>query len=310
LTSLLDKKLVFISGKGGVGKTTIGAGLARMAAARGKRVLICEIDTDAYMGRLFGDATIGFAPTVVAPGIWACTLKGDDCMSAFVNRFVPGRVADLILRNKVAQIFFESAPSVMEAVIFDQISTHCANRTPGWDLILVDLPASGHAVTFLNVPRSMVEMVRVGELAAHMERVARLAADPNQSELILVSLPEEMSVNETLELLEKARARVATPVVRVVVNGVRHPDVTRADVAEIEAMAASADGEQRDVLDRLAYGARIGAFWREQDAEAVRRHKAAPRLQVAEIPFFFNKKNDTELVRTVANHLQATLGTP
>lgn len=281
-----------------------------MAAARGKRVLICEIDTDAYMGRLFGDATIGFAPTVVAPGIWACTLKGDDCMNAFVHRFVPSRVADLILRNKVAQIFFESAPSVMEAVIFDQISTHCANRTPGWDLILVDLPASGHAVTFLNVPRSMVEMVRVGELAAHMERVARLAADPNQSELILVSLPEEMSVNETLELLEKARAKVATPVVRVVVNGVRHPDVTREDVAEIEAMAASAAGEQRDVLDRLAYGARIGAFWREQDAEAVRRLQAAPRLQVAEIPFFFNKKNDTELVRTVASHLQATLGAP
>jgi anion-transporting ArsA/GET3 family ATPase len=310
LTPLLDKKLVFISGKGGVGKTTICAGLARMASARGKRVLICEIDTDAYMGRLFGDATIGFSPTVVAPGIWACTLKGDECMNAFVHRFVPARVADLILRNKVAQVFFDSAPSVMEAVIFDQISTHCANRTPGWDLVLVDLPASGHAVTFLNVPKSMVEMVKVGELAAHMERVARLAADPSKSELILVSLPEEMSVNETLELLEKARARVATPVVRVVVNGVRHPDVSRQDVAEIEALAAAAHGEEREVMDRLAYGARIGAFWREQDDESVRRLKAAPRLQVTEIPFFFDKKNDTELVRTVAGHLQATMGTP
>jgi len=310
LTPLLDKKLVFISGKGGVGKTTICAGLARMAAARGKRVLICEIDTDAYMGRLFGDASIGFAPSVVAPGIWACTLKGDDCMSAFVHRFVPGRVADLILRNKVAQVFFDSAPSVMEAVIFDQISTHCANRTPGWDMILIDLPASGHAVTFLNVPKSMVDMVRVGELAAHMERVARLAADPTKSELILVSLPEEMAVNETLELLEKARARVATPVNRVVVNGVRHPEVSRQDVADLEALAGAAEGERRDVLERLAYGARIGAFWREQDAEAVRRLKAAPRLTVTEIPFCFAKKNDTELVRTIAGHLQATMGTP
>ena len=97
---------------------------------------------------------------------------------------------------------------------------------------------------------------------------------------------------------------------RVVVNGVRHPEVTRQDVAELEALAEASQGEPREVLERLAYGARIGAFWREQDAEAVRRLKAAPRLTVTEIPFFFAKKNDTELVRTIAGHLQATMGTP
>jgi arsenite-transporting ATPase len=309
LSHLLDKQLVFLTGKGGVGKTTVCAALARLAVQRGKRVLLCEIDTEAYMGRLFGDAKIGFDPSLVAPGIWACTLQGSQCMDAFIRRFVPGRVADVILKNKVANIFFESAPSVMEAVIFDQIGTLMEKSKPAFDLVIVDLPASGHAVTLLNVPRSMVEMVRVGELAAHMERLAKIVADPERSELVLVSLPEEMSVNETLELLQKARARVQTPVRRIVLNGIRNASMEPDDAEQLERWAATlTNPDDAEAVQRLAYGARIGAFWAAQDAEAQLRLRAEKSVQVAAIPYIFDRQDDVDLVRRVAGHLGASLG--
>ncbi len=96
--SLLDKRLVFVTGKGGVGKTTACASIARLAAARGKRVLVCEIDAESSIGRLFGDKKVGYEPARMDQGIWACNLTGRECMETFVRGFVPSRrVAVLIM---------------------------------------------------------------------------------------------------------------------------------------------------------------------------------------------------------------------
>lgn len=302
MRSILSKRLVFVTGKGGVGKTTLATALVRQAAASGKRTLLIEVDTDAYAGPLFGGVKVGFTPVQVGPGMWACALERQPCMSAFVHRFVPSRrVADLVMSNKLANIFFEAAPSVMEAVIADQIGQLVLHTTPGWDFVVVDLPASGHAVTFLDVPRSMVQMVRVGELARHMSELAALFGDATRSELVLVSLPEEMSVNETLELYEKTRARIQTPVRHVFLNGLRHARSTQEDAMQLDAYAATLDDPSAAaVVARLAYGARIGDFWRQQDADAVQRLRQEASLTTIEIPFVFDKVDDADLSRRMA----------
>lgn len=305
MANLLDKRLLFLTGKGGVGKTTTSAAIARLAAERGKRVLVCEIDTEPYMGRLFGEHAIGFEPTRVAQNIYAASLIGMECMRKFVARFVPGRrVADLIMKNRVARIFFEAAPSVMEAVIFDEIAALATAHKPAFDLVIVDLPASGHAVTFLNVPKSMVEMVRVGELAKRMRTLAELIADPTKTELLLVSLPEEMSVNETLELWQKAKDTVDAPLRSVIVNGARHPGLQRLDYDELIALQGRApDASQAQAVSRLAYGVGLGLFWDKMDAENIQRLRDSIDGNVVEVPYVFHKKSEPDLVQKVASTL-------
>lgn len=308
LASLLDKRLLFVTGKGGVGKTTLAAAIARLAAERGRKVLLVEVDTQPSMGRLFGDRPVGFAPTPMEHGIWACNLTGMESMDAFVRRFVPSRrVADLILANRVARIFFESAPSVLEAVILDQLGTLLAQQNPRFDLVVVDLPASGHAVTLLNVPRAMNAMVRVGELAQQMKRLADLIAHPDQTELILVSLPEEMSINETMELWHRARRDVATPVHRIIVNGERRPEILPSDVADLESIRPWADAAP-DSFDRIVHGVSIGAWWRQRDRENVERLAAELPATIHRLPFIYSKVEERDLVERVAGSLHTELG--
>jgi arsenite-transporting ATPase len=305
--SLLDRRLVFVTGKGGVGKTTVSAALGRIAAERGRRVLLVEVDTQPSIGRLFGDRPIGFAPSQMDRNLWACNLTGRESMSAFVRRFVPSRrVADLILANRVANIFFESAPSVLEAVILDQLGTLLASTNPRYDFVVVDLPASGHAVTLLNVPRAMSEMVRVGDLAQQMRSLAELIADPDLAELVLVSLPEEMSVNETIELWNKAADRVHTRVRSIVLNGERDPDLGAGDLADLERVRPWAT-DAPDAFERVLYGAGIGAWWKERDRENIERLAASVSARILRLPFVYQKVGDRDLVEQVANSLNAQL---
>jgi anion-transporting ArsA/GET3 family ATPase len=307
LGSLLDKRLLFVTGKGGVGKTTVAASLGRIAAERGRRVLLVEVDTQPSIGRLFGDRPIAFEPSQMDRNLWACNLTGSESMRAFVHRFVSSRrVADLILGNRVANIFFESAPSVLEAVILDQLGTLLESANPRYDLVVVDLPASGHAVTLLNVPRAMSSRVRVGELAQRMRSLADLISDPKLAELVLVSLPEEMSVNETIELWNRAAERVETRVRSIVLNGERDPDLHPTDLDDLQTLRAWA-GDDTEAFDRVAYGASIGAWWKQRDRENIERLGASVSAHLFRLPFIYQKVGERDLVEKVANSLNAQL---
>ena len=302
--TLLEKQLIFVTGKGGVGKTASAAALGRLLAENGRRTLICELDTDAAVGRIFGKQ-IGFEPTRVGPNLSACNLTGDESMRAFVQRFVPSRrIAGLILKNKVANIFFRAAPSVMEAVMLDRLAALATECDPPYDTIVIDLPASGHAVTFLNVPKSMAKMVSVGELAEHLRKIARLIANPRKSEVLIVSLPDEMAVNESLELWKKLQGSVDTPTRTVVVNGVRAPSLREEDVERVRALRDShPDSDFGPLLEGLA----LGAYWRREDVTNVERLREAIDGDVITVPFVFERADDKELVELIADSLRARL---
>lgn len=305
VTALLEKKLLFVTGKGGVGKTTLSAALGRLAAERGRRVLLVEVDEAASMGVLFDDQRVGFEPTEVAPNLWACALDAERSMEAFIRRFVSSRrIGDLILGNRVAQIFFRAAPSVLEAVVLDQLATLAASSDPGFDTIVVDLPASGHAVKFLRVPRSMARMVAVGELARHLEKLAQLLEDERHCEMVVVALPEEMPVNETIELVGIIRRELLIPVRHVVCNAVRAPELDEADVERVDALAASAGG----TMDRLRSALALGRFWRVEDAHHLERLREGVSATLLQTPFIFRPTSDTSLVQRVADALRAQLG--
>lgn len=301
LKSLLQRRLLFVTGKGGVGKTTLVAALGMMAAKQGKRVLLCELDTDPSLRRIFGVPSIGFETARLADNLYGCNLVAADCMRAFVSRVVPSRrIADAIVSNRIVGIFFESAPSVMEAVILDQITERVTQERPGYDLVIIDLPASGHAIKLLRVARSMAEMVSIGELAKRLREVDALFTDPARAGLVLVTLPEEMPANETIELASSLQTAVKTPIVGVVCNGLRHLGV---EAADNEAAKAAVAGETGEGAAELLEALELARFWTVQEQEQFARLRSELSVPFFDTPFVFSKTNDRDLVEQLVARL-------
>ena len=309
MASLLDKQLIFVTGKGGVGKSTTTAALALMAARLGKRVLICELDAETSMERMFGVQDVGFEPTEVSTRVWAANIRRAEALGAFITRAVPGgRIARAILQNRVASVLFDAAPSVMETVILDQVALHATASPKRFDLVVVDMPASGHALHWMNVPRNMADLISVGDLSKRIRRLAEIIEDPKRSEIVLVTLPEEMPVNETLELYERMSTTIGTPVEAIVVNGIRpalEQEEERQTVAELRDLAGS--DEDQAAIDRILDGLDLLSFWSREDHTHAGRLAEETEATLVEVPFIFRKGTDVDLVRSISRSLEAEL---
>ena len=225
LNVLDDKPFIFVTGKGGVGKSTMCASIGLSLAMGGKHVLIVEIDTYSAMAGLFG-LTLPPSQRVSTahPGLDVVNLHARDALIEAIKQFVPSdRVARGIIGNRIAQVFFSAAPSVNEFSLLSQITRYHTQKDTTYDHIVVDMPASGHAVTFLKVPETLRGMVRVGGLAKSSEALSAQISDPSQTALVAVCLPEEMPVNETIDMAHALRHGLGRPMTLAILNMVHPP---------------------------------------------------------------------------------------
>ncbi len=190
-----------VTGKGGTGKTTYAAALAILGAAKGKRTLLCEIDNQ----RPSLTAIFGVVPEYVGrevrPGLAIANLHFAEAIGTFVEQMVPvRRVVKLVLENAVVQKFMDFAPGARELVTLAALVA----RIEQYDLVVVDMPASGHAFSLLDILRSALGLFRSGPVRklAHDLRTSLL---DDRTRMVFVALPEEMVVNETLETVERMR---------------------------------------------------------------------------------------------------------
>lgn len=224
-TSLLDRRLLLFTGKGGVGKTTLVAAIALEAARRGSRPLIVELGHRASLEGVFDAQSIGYEPAEVAPGVHAMNLDFESALAEYFEQHIPvKRVARTINRNKTLQKFFHAAPSVSEVATLNKISTLEAERGPGggyrWDPILVDLDATGHAVMLLNLPKVMDGLIGDGPMRRLVDGFSSLLTDPRRTVLSLVTLPLELPAQETIELHQRLVGHHQVPLGVLFVNQV------------------------------------------------------------------------------------------
>lgn len=193
-----NKRVYFVTGKGGTGKTAVCIGLARALARRGKRVLILEIDAPrpnlpSYFG---GEST--YAPRVLAPRIEGCNIDFFSALESYVRSVVPmKRVVGMVLRNRVVKIFLTATPGARELVLLSRIWEHSFD--PRWDHILVDLPASGHAIALFRCPLLANRAFERGPLRRRASEIVDRFSDPEVASLLFAALPGDMPINETLD---------------------------------------------------------------------------------------------------------------
>jgi anion-transporting ArsA/GET3 family ATPase len=236
----LDHHLIVVTGKGGTGKTTVSAAIGVAAARRGLRVMVVEMGRETLIPDLVapGFGPVGYAGAEVSGGLHVMRVDPFEALTEYlgIQLGLPSLVERVLAFEGFRQLM-TAAPGWRELITLGKVWHLEQMEEQGkraYDLLVVDAPATGHGVTFLDVPRVVVSAVRAGPLREHTKRVEALIEDPKRTLLLPVALGEELPTRETVELVEQARARLAIHVDRVVVNAM-HPAPYDASLAPLAA---------------------------------------------------------------------------
>jgi anion-transporting ArsA/GET3 family ATPase len=313
---LLDRRLLFVTGKGGVGKTSIAAALASLAASQGRRTLLCEVDTKGDIAGAFETAPTEFREREVAPGLWAMTMDTEASLKEYLGLQL--KLPLLARLGPLARTFdfvANAAPGVKEILTVGKLCYEV--REQHYDLVVVDAAASGHIAGQLSAPWTINDLVHVGLVRDQTRWMTDILADPAQTGVVVVTTAEELPVTETLELLDLLGATVPVSVAAVVVNRVLPELFTRDEEqlfsalrkpAAVETLAAVTEAPPADVARVLEAAALAVALRRERAGNlAELQERLRPGLGVVLVPELFARSHGKRAVMQVAEALAEEL---
>jgi anion-transporting ArsA/GET3 family ATPase len=282
--TLLDRRLVIVTGKGGVGKSTVSAALALIGARQGKRVLVCEVNAQERVAPLLGAPPAGGAIREALPGVFTVNVRPHDAMREYGLMVLKFRtIYDAVFENRLVRYFVRVVPSLAELVMLGKILHEAKAEErgrPRWDLVIVDAPATGHAVQLLRVPAALVDTVPAGPLLHDAEWMEAILVDPARTSLAIVTLPEEMPVNEAIELDAQVRSVLGIHRGALFVNAMPEARFSPDETARLASLVAAPPP-----LGPAAQAARLQAMRAEQAARYLERARAALDLPATVIPF-------------------------
>jgi len=294
-------RLVIVAGKGGVGKTTVTAVLARAAARLGQRVLVVDVEGRSGIAHLLGGAVddeLGYAERVLASGlgpggtgeIHGRTISAGHALLDYLDAHSMGRLSKRLSKTGVFDVVSTAAPGIEDILVLGKVKQ--LERSQAYDLVVLDGPAAGHAIPFLQAASGLLDAVHVGPIQTQATDVAELLADPSRCQVMLVTLAEETPVNELVETSYALEDRVGVALTPVVVNAV-YPDRELAGVP-----AGGPVGE-------------AAAFRRErcalQHQQLARLADELPLGQLV-LPFLFTAALGPAEIDALADHLVDAIG--
>ncbi len=311
-----------MAGKGGVGKTTVSATLARAAALTGLSTLIVEVEGKSGLPGMFGQGELGYDEVVLSPGggpdgaadVRARTLTADAALLEYLRDHGLSRISKRLVSTGALDVVATAAPGIKDILLLGKVKQ--LEREGVADLIVLDAPAAGHAITFLQSARSLIETVNVGPINAQARDVLELLEDHERCQVVLVTIPEETPVNEAVETAFSLEDRVGIGLGPIVVNGVYAAlEGLTAVPAEVEAAAAAAGVSLRaGEAAALAAAAGFRLDRSALQAEQVGRLESQLPLPQLRLPFRFTTDigpADLDvLARAMLSEIEAMAGLP
>ncbi|UDY37255.1 ArsA family ATPase [Dermatobacter hominis] len=311
---LLDRKLLFVTGKGGVGKTSVASSIAMLAASRGKRTLVCEVDAKGNLADFLGVGPLRFEPTEVRKRLFAMSMDTEASLKEYMRLNL--RLPLLAKMGPLARTFdfvANAAPGVNELLTVGKFTWEVRERN--YDLVVVDASATGHVVGQLAAPVAINDLVKVGLVRSQTDWMIDILTDAETTGVVVVTVPEEMPVSETLELIERLQGETHIDVASVVVNRVL-PELFGRSEEEIFDRLRKPDGvavlEERvgEGVEPVLDGAELAVSLRRSRVPHLDRLRAGlpPGLPVLYLPFLFHRSHGVRATARIAEALGEELG--
>jgi len=314
MVGLIDRRLVFVTGKGGVGKTTVASALALHAAEHGKKTLVCEVEPKGDLASYFESGPASFRAQQVLPRLWTMSMDTEASLREYLrlNLRIPfvGRIGPLA---RAFDFVATAAPGVREILTVGKLCYEV--REGHYDLVIADASATGHIVGQLSAPQAINDLVKVGLIRTQTDWMLDILSDPDTTGVVIVTTPEEMPVNETIELAGRLAAETTVQLAAVIVNRVLAELFARGEeqvfnqlrrpalVAELKRVVRA---DPTPVLD----AARLAVTLRRTRAEHLEHLRSGidPAVPMLYLPYLFTRLHGVRTVRQVARSLGEELG--
>jgi anion-transporting ArsA/GET3 family ATPase len=299
-------RVVIVAGKGGVGKTTVTAALATAAARTGMSVLIVEVEGKSGLAACFGEVPLTYEEAELRPGVRARTLTPDDALLEYLDDHGMRRISRRLSRSGALDVVATAVPGMRDILVLGKVKQ--LERAGMADLIVLDAPAAGHAISFLLSARGLLDAVKVGPIQRQAAEVVELLGDPTRCQVILVTLPEETPVNELVDTAYAVEDRAGVALGPIVINGCVPPlgpaddEQHASDRVRADALAAAVTLDERE-LDALAQAATFRAGLARRQAEQCARLAERLPLPQLRLPFFFTADVGPREIEVLADEL-------
>jgi anion-transporting ArsA/GET3 family ATPase len=310
MAHLLDKRLVVVTGKGGVGKTTVAAALGLAAARSGRRTIVCEVAQQERMSRVFRREGVGFSETLLDTDLYAISIDPQRSMEEYLREQIkPSALYAVLFDNRLFQYFAAATPGMRELATIGKIweLAQFERRDPHtapYDLVIVDAPSTGHGLGFLHTPRTFRDAARVGPISRQAGKIDAFITDPGSTGIVTVALPEEMPVNETVDFERELHDRMGMEVDAVVVNALYPERFTSDEATRIEEAAASNGTPGVEAALKAALFEHRRA---RTQREELRRLSELLGRELITLPFLFEPELDLGSFEELAGELEAAL---
>jgi anion-transporting ArsA/GET3 family ATPase len=275
-----SSRVVVVAGKGGVGKTTVTAALAVTAARAGMSVLVVEVEGKSGLTTAFGVPPLGYEETLLAEGVRARTISPDAALLDWLENNGLRRVSKRLVRSGALDVVSTAVPGMQDILVLGKVKQ--LERAAVADLILVDAPAAGHAVSFLLSARGLVDAVRVGPVRKQAVEVVDLLSDPSRCRVLLVTIPEETPVNELVDTAFAVEDRAGVALGPVIVNACYPSRDLTDDDAQVR---KDADTLEVFVSDREAHDLVTAARFHDE-RHALQQHQLSRLSRMLPLPQF------------------------